>query len=59
MAGILGEAWELVEDGLIGEADFREFVFANPVRFYTSANPDFFRGTRCEAAAARLVAEER
>jgi hypothetical protein len=58
MSEILGEAWELVEDGLIGEADFREFVFANPVRFYTSANPDFFRGTRCEEAAARLVAEE-
>jgi len=28
------------------------------VEFYTSANPDFFRGTRCEAAAARAVAEE-
>ena len=36
MAGILVEAWELVEDGLIDEADFREFVFANPVRFYHS-----------------------
>ena len=58
MAGILAEAWELVEDGRIGEADFREFVFANPVRFYTSANPNFFRGTRCEEAAAKLVAEE-
>jgi hypothetical protein len=58
MAGILAEAWELVEDGLIGEPDFRDFVFANPVRFYTSANPDFFRGTRCEAAAAVLVAEQ-
>jgi predicted TIM-barrel fold metal-dependent hydrolase len=58
MAGILAEAWELVEDGSIDEADFAEFVFANPVRFYTSANPDFFRGTRCEDAAANLVAEE-
>ena len=41
------------------EADFRDFVFGNPVRFYTAANPDFFRGTRVEAAAARLVAAER
>ena len=54
MAGILAEAWELVEDGLIGEADFREFVFANPVRFYTSANPRLLprhalRGGRREA----------
>jgi hypothetical protein len=58
MSEILGEAWELVEDGLIGEADFREFVFANPVRFYTSANPDFFRGTRCQDAVAKLLTEE-
>jgi predicted TIM-barrel fold metal-dependent hydrolase len=57
MAGILAEAWELVEGGLLGEADFRDFVFANPVRFYTSANSDFFRGTRCEEAARLLVEE--
>ena len=58
MAGILAEAHELVEQSLIDEGDFREFVFANPVRFYTSVNPKFFEGTRCEEAAARLVAEE-
>ena len=55
---IAPEIYRLVEDGLIGEADFREFVFANPVCFYTSANPDFFRGTRCEEAAVRVVAGE-
>ena len=36
---------------------FRDFAFANPVRFYTSANPDFFRGTAIEAEAARIAAE--
>ncbi len=55
MSEVVAEAHELVERGLVGEEDFRDFVFANPVRFYTSANPDFFRGTRCEAAAARVA----
>ena len=59
MAGILLEAHELVEDGQLSEADFRDFVFGNPVRFYTSVNPGFFRGTRVEAEAAKLVAGER
>jgi predicted TIM-barrel fold metal-dependent hydrolase len=57
MAGVLGETWELVEDGLIGEADLRDFLFANPVRFFCSSNPDFFKGTPVEAAAARLMRE--
>jgi hypothetical protein len=59
MSAILEEAFELVEHGAIDEADFREFVFANPVRFYTSVNPGFFDGTRVEAAARALVAAER
>jgi hypothetical protein len=45
MAGVLGEAWELVEHELISEDDFRDFTFANPVRFFTEVNPDFFEGT--------------
>jgi predicted TIM-barrel fold metal-dependent hydrolase len=59
MSDVLAEAHELVEGKLIDEGDFRDFVFANPVRFYTSVNPDFFRGTRVEAEAAALVASER
>jgi hypothetical protein len=58
MTGILGEAHELVEKQLIDERDFEDFVFRNPVRFYTSVNPDFFAGTRVESQAARIVAEE-
>ena len=57
MTGILPEAHELVEKGLIDEADFRDFVCTNPVRFYTSVNPRFFEGTRVAEAAARIVAE--
>jgi hypothetical protein len=59
MTGILPEAYELVEDELVSDADFRDFVFGNPVRFYTRLNPDFFPGTRVEAEAAKLVAETR
>jgi predicted TIM-barrel fold metal-dependent hydrolase len=57
MTGILPEAHELVEHGLLSERDFRDFVFANPARFYTRLNPDFFRGTRVEAAVAQLLAD--
>jgi predicted TIM-barrel fold metal-dependent hydrolase len=56
MGDVVADAYELVEQGLLAPPDFRDFVFANPVRFYTSVNPDFFRGTRCEAAAAQVVA---
>ena len=55
MEGILPEAFELVEDGLLEAGEFRDFVFENPVHFYTRLNPDFFAGTRVEAAARELV----
>ena len=58
MTGILGEAHELVDRQLIDEFDFEDFVFRNPVRFYTSVNPDFFVGTRVEAEAARVVSAD-
>jgi hypothetical protein len=58
MEGILGEAHELVEKDLIDEAAFRDFVYGNPVRFYTSANPDFFAGTRVESDVAAFLAED-
>ena len=55
MSEVLEEAYELVERGLLGEDEFRDFVFANPAGFYTSANPHFFRGTRIEREAGALV----
>jgi predicted TIM-barrel fold metal-dependent hydrolase len=58
MGGILGEAYELVEKELIDETDFRDFVFTNPVRFYTALNPGFFDGTAIESEARELVASE-
>lgn len=45
----LAEAWHLVEEGVITAANFKDYVFANPYRLYTDANPDFFRGTQVQA----------
>jgi len=58
MGEILPEAHGLVERGLLDTEDFRDFTFTNAVRFYTSVNPDFFRGTRIESEAAAVVARE-
>jgi predicted TIM-barrel fold metal-dependent hydrolase len=51
----LAEAYELVEDGYISEANFRDFVFENSVRLWGSQNPDFFKGTRVEKEAAAVL----
>ncbi len=56
MAGVLHEAHELVDDGLMSADNFRDFVFANPVRFWGETNPDFFAGTTVETDAAALLA---
>ncbi len=50
MDAVLPEAWEPVAQGRISEADFREFVFANPVALWTASNPRFFAGTAVEKA---------
>jgi hypothetical protein len=56
MAAVVPEAYELVEDGLITEGDFRDFMFDNAVRFWGEVNPDFFKGTVVEKAAAEVLA---
>lgn len=43
--GVLPEAHEAVEHGLLSPGAFREFVHDNVRRFYADANPDFFKGT--------------
>lgn len=55
MADVLLEAYELVDDGLIDETDFRDFTFANPVRFWGEANPGFFDGTVVAASARETL----
>ena len=57
MREVVTEAYELVESEVISEEDFRDIVFANPVRLHGGMNPDFFKGTLVEAAAAQLLSE--
>jgi hypothetical protein len=54
MSQIAEEAYELVEHGIISEADLRSLLFENAVSFWTANNPDFFKGTAVESAASRL-----
>ena len=53
-ATVLSEAWSLVEAKLITQADFRDLTFVNPAAMHLGMNPDYFKGTAIEAAAASL-----
>ncbi len=56
MRDVTKEAYEMVEKGLITEADFRDFVFVNPVELWTGLNPKFFAGTVVEGEVEVLRA---
>lgn len=58
MREVLVEAHEMVDDGLIGDDDFRDFVFGYPVEFWAGSNPDFFKGTVVEHQAAAWLASQ-
>ena len=55
MRAVAQEAHELVDDGVITQADFRDFVFVNPVRLWTDMNPNFFKGTIVESEVDKLL----
>jgi predicted TIM-barrel fold metal-dependent hydrolase len=55
MTQVLPEAYELVEDGLISEDDFRDFVFTNPVKLWAGSNKNFFKGTAIETDVAKVL----
>jgi predicted TIM-barrel fold metal-dependent hydrolase len=52
---VLGEAYELVERGLLTLAQFKEFSCDNCIRLHGSMNPAFFDGTRVEAYARSVL----
>jgi hypothetical protein len=54
MSEVFEEATELLDKGVVTETDFRDFVFGNPVRLWTSANANFFVGTAVEEAVSAL-----
>jgi hypothetical protein len=56
MADVLGESREMVEDGYLTEDDYRDFMFVNPVQFYSHANPSFFDGTVVQSKVDALRA---
>jgi hypothetical protein len=51
-AGVIPEAFEMVEKGFVTEQDFREFTFTNAAMLHTRSNPGFFKGTVVEGAVA-------
>lgn len=57
MREVLPEAYEMVEEQLITEDDFKDFVFRNAVKLWTAVNPGFFKGTVVEGAANRVMQE--
>jgi len=56
MSEVVPEAYELVEHGLLTDDDFRDFMFANAVRFWGEVHPEFFKGTAVEKQAAGVLA---
>ena len=57
MTKVMVEAYELLDEGFVTEADFRDFTFANVVGMHAGMNPDFFKGTVVEAEVEALKAE--
>jgi len=56
--GVIEEAYEHVEHGLMTEADFEKFTFSHSVRLHGGMNPDFFVGTNVEGAAAAVLGQK-
>jgi len=55
MTRVLEEAWELVEEKGLSEADFHAFCFGNAVRLWGGLNRDFFKGTVVERQAENYL----
>jgi hypothetical protein len=55
VARVLDEAEELLDAGLLSDADFRALTFENPIDLWGSTNPRFFEGTVLEEAARRRL----
>jgi predicted TIM-barrel fold metal-dependent hydrolase len=52
---VVTEAWGLVTAKLLTEENFRDLTFVNPAMMHLSMNPDYFKGTVVEDAAAKLL----
>ena len=54
---VLGEAYELVERGLVSPEQFRAFTCDNCIRLHGTMNQTFFDGTPVEAYARKILAQ--
>jgi hypothetical protein len=52
---VLIESHKLVDEGLLTDADYRDFVFTYPARLHLEMNSSFFDGTPVESAARDLL----
>ncbi|MET0894583.1 MAG: amidohydrolase, partial [Acidimicrobiia bacterium] len=59
MAGVLPEAYELVEEGILNLEDFRAFSCNNAARLYLDMNPEFFQGTVIENKLPNVLPRSR
>ena len=58
MTKVMVEAYEMVDDGLMTDDNFRDFTFGNIVDMHSSMNPNFFKGTIVEDTAAAYMQEK-
>jgi hypothetical protein len=56
MTEVLAEAYALVEEEVMTDAAFCDFVFTTPVALWTGMNPDFFKGIVVEQEVDHLLA---
>jgi predicted TIM-barrel fold metal-dependent hydrolase len=54
-AGVLPEAWELVEEDLVTRDQFHDFMFGNVARLFAGTDAGFFDGTAVESEVRSLL----
>jgi predicted TIM-barrel fold metal-dependent hydrolase len=55
VSGVVAESFELVEDGVLTEAQYARFVYEHPAELFLGQNPQFFAGTAVAEPVARLI----
>lgn len=55
VSGVVAESYELVEDGVLTEAQYAKFVFENPASLFLGQNPGFFEGTPVADRVSGLI----
>lgn len=53
----LSDAYGMLEQGLLNEDNFEDFMFTNGVLFHAGNNPDFFAGTVLEDQANKVLGQ--